>query len=117
MAATFDISKNCRKMRSSIASPPHGIENLLHFVHFLVRIVLKTKYMRDTDDQAMMILDLIHDTAYTQVGFAYGANLNSLWRLNRDTIVNKNDNYATLWAAELSAAQEKFKSIQAYFGK
>ncbi|MBE6612453.1 MAG: extracellular solute-binding protein [Ruminococcaceae bacterium] len=80
-------------------------------------IVLKNKYMRDTDDKAMQILDLIHDTAYTQVGFAYGAHLNGLWRISRETISKNNDNYATLWAAALSKATEKFKTIQEYFSK
>ncbi|MBQ2709391.1 MAG: hypothetical protein IJF67_14070 [Clostridia bacterium] len=117
-AASISIPKSTKKVDVCAAIIEEmAFEGYKTMVPDYYSIVLKTKYMRDTDDQAMMILDLIHDTAYTQVGFAYGANLNSLWRLNRDTIVNKNDNYATLWAAELPAAQEKFKSIQAYFGK
>ncbi|MBE6612611.1 MAG: hypothetical protein E7632_08965 [Ruminococcaceae bacterium] len=80
-------------------------------------IALKVKYMRDTDDAAMQIIDIIHDTAFTEIGFVHNYNMNNLATIPRFMLADKQNNYASRWDKALSAAQEKFANLMAFYNK
>ena len=58
-------------------------------------IVLKNKYMRDTDDRATMIVDMIRENAMTDFAHAYTLILNRVGFILRDLLYDGNKNFAS----------------------
>jgi hypothetical protein len=80
-------------------------------------VALKNKYMRDTDDKAMQIIDIIHDAAWSEVGFVHAFNMNSLAMIPRFMLAEKAENYASRWASSLPKAEEKFAQLLEFYNK
>ena len=78
-------------------------------------VVLKQKYMRDDQNDAMQIMDMIHDSGFTDVGFMQNYNLNKIGAVCMDCISNKNNSYATKYAELITAAEEKFDTLMEFY--
>ena len=74
---------------------------------------LKTKYTRD--NLSSQIVDLLHDTAMTDIAYVYGDNFNSLGYTGRNMIQNKKSDLASWYASkEKSALKNMQKLIDKY---
>lgn len=78
-------------------------------------VALKTKYMRDTEDAAIQIIDLVRDNAWSEIGFVHNFNMNSLVTIPREMLYAKGNNYASLWASKITAAEEKFETLLEFY--
>lgn len=78
-------------------------------------IVLKGKYMRDSTDVAAELIDLIHDIAYTETGYAYASMTADAGYMQRSLMGEKSANIVSKWASIQSKAEEAMaKLIESY---
>lgn len=78
-------------------------------------IVLKGKYMRDSTDIAAELIDLIHDVAYTETGYAYASMTADAGYMHRLLMDEKSANIVSKWASIQSKAEEAMaKLIESY---
>lgn len=74
-------------------------------------IVLKGKYMRDSADVAAELIDLIHDAAYTETGYAYASMTASAGYMHRSLMNEKSSNIVSKWASIQSKAEEAMATL------
>lgn len=74
-------------------------------------IVLKGKYMRDSTDMAAELIDLIHDAAYTETGYAYASMTASAGYMHRNLMGDKSSNIVSKWASIQSKAEEALATL------
>lgn len=74
-------------------------------------IVLKDKYMRDSSDTAVQIIDMIHDHAYTETGYAYASMIESAGYMHRLLIDAKSADITSKWASMKQKAEQALKKL------
>lgn len=58
-------------------------------------IALKLKYVRDTNEDAFTIIDMIHDNCTTDFAYVYNYALNGIGLIMRDLLAGKNKNFVS----------------------
>jgi len=61
-------------------------------------VALKTKYVRDSAENALQIIDIIHDAATTDFAYIYNYALNGIGLIERDIIAGKKSDFASYYA-------------------
>ncbi|NLZ36322.1 MAG: hypothetical protein GX897_02435 [Clostridiales bacterium] len=61
-------------------------------------VALKTKYIRDNQDEAMQIMDIIHDASTSDFAYIYNYALNGIGLIMRDVLGSKKGNFASTYA-------------------
>ncbi len=74
-------------------------------------VALKVKYVRDSDDAALKIVDMVHDGATTDFGYIYSYALDQIGTVMRTMMQNKSAAFASEWAKMESAVTAKFDSL------
>ncbi len=61
-------------------------------------VALKTKYIRDNQDEAMQIMDIIHDASTSDFAYIYNYALNSIGLIMREVLGSKKGDFASTYA-------------------
>ncbi|NLE14012.1 MAG: hypothetical protein GX628_10115 [Clostridiales bacterium] len=78
-------------------------------------IAMKTKYMRDSSDVAAQMMDLIHDSAFSDTGYVFASQINSAGYLGRDLMGRKSKDVVSYYATKEEAAKAKFAEFVALY--
>ena len=74
-------------------------------------VILKNKYRRDSSDAASQVIDLIHDSIYTDFLFAYSPMVSQMGQVMRDLVTNNNVNYMSNVASKERAAAKSLERM------
>ncbi len=74
-------------------------------------VALKVKYVRDSDDVALKIVDMVHDGATTDFGYIYSYALDQIGTIMRTMMGNKSADFVSKWAEKESSVTAKFNSL------
>lgn len=74
-------------------------------------VALKTKYVRDSADNALQIIDIIHDAATTDFAYIYNYALNGIGLIERDIIGGKKSDFASAYAKKEEKTQLKLDEL------
>jgi len=77
-------------------------------------IVLKQKYMRDGQDKAMQIMDIIHDSAWTELAFTYDSYISLVMPVLHYSTFG-DGNISSNYARSITAANVKLEDLVAFF--
>lgn len=76
--------------------------------------VLKDKYMRDNQDNAMKVIDIIHDNLYTELAFSFESYV-PYWGTATREIPAGTNNFASTLAANKASADAKLATLIEFF--
>ncbi|MGM9625090.1 MAG: hypothetical protein ACI3XM_05210 [Eubacteriales bacterium] len=74
-------------------------------------VALKQKYMRDSSDKAMCIIDLIHDASFSDVGFIYNYAINKCGLIIRDVVGSKQNTFVSTYEKSRKAGEKGFNDL------
>jgi hypothetical protein len=74
-------------------------------------IALKVKYVRDSDDLALRIVDMIHAGATTDFAYLYNYALNGVGLFMRTLMGGKTSDFASYYASNEAAVTSKFDEL------
>ncbi len=80
-------------------------------------VALKTKYVRDSNDLAIRLVDMIHDHSMTDFAYVYNYALNGIGLLMRDLMREGSADLASAYAAKKDAAQVLLDELVALYLK
>ncbi len=69
-------------------------------------VALKTKYIRDNQDEAMQIMDIIHDASTSDFAYIYNYALNNIGLIMREVLGSKKGNFASTYAKKEAKTQK-----------
>lgn len=74
-------------------------------------IALKVKYVRDSDETALKIVDIIHAGATTDFAYIYNYALNNVGLIMRDLMGGKNSDFSSAYAKIQNAVLTQFDAL------
>ncbi|MCL2517537.1 MAG: hypothetical protein FWF15_03140 [Oscillospiraceae bacterium] len=74
-------------------------------------VALKNKYMRDSNESAVKMLDIMHDTITYEFAFMYHYELNDLGVFMRLLMRDKNKNFSSYYASVEETVQAKLETL------
>lgn len=74
-------------------------------------VALKIKYVRDSDDDALKIVDMIHDGATTDFAYIYNYTLNGIGLIMRQLMGSKSADFASKYAQLSGSALKLFDEL------
>lgn len=78
-------------------------------------VALKVKYVRDSTDAALQILDIIHDNATTDFAYIYNYALNGVGLIERELMGGKKKDFASFYTKKEKSYQKKLDALNAVF--
>ncbi|MCQ2431508.1 MAG: hypothetical protein MJ175_02765 [Clostridia bacterium] len=78
-------------------------------------IAIKIKYSRDDTNEAMQILDIIHDNATTDFAFIYNYALSGIGLIERDLMGGKKSDFASAYTKKEKSVQKQLDKLLAAF--
>jgi len=78
-------------------------------------VALKVKYMRDSDDVVMKIVDMIHDGVTTDFAYIYNYAIDNAGLLMRDLMRDESADIASYYASKEESINTKFDTLIGHF--
>jgi hypothetical protein len=100
-----------------------AFRGFMHMTPAFFDIALKNKYMRDSDDMAMQMLDIIRENSTTDFAYVYNYALSGgqysggMGLLMRDLLGDRNSNFVSAYDRIIDRSNDRLQSIiNAYLG-
>ncbi len=90
------VPTTCTKLDAATAVMEHfAFEGYKSILPAYYEVALKLKYTRDSTDEAIQMLDIIHDNATTDFGYIYSTALDSIGHIERNLMKNQKADFAS----------------------